>query len=82
MMYDISGYDSSDTDLARIATMIRATILPQNAIDLCSKILCDADMDYLGRLILKILPICYARNGLKPARFSQKKPGFAAGELP
>jgi len=50
MMYDIlPEYDYSETDLARIATMIRATILPQDAIDLCSKILCDADMDYLGR---------------------------------
>ena len=41
------GYSQEATD--RICRMIRSTKLPQCADDLLDKILCDADLDYLGR---------------------------------
>jgi hypothetical protein len=36
-------------DIQAIESMIMATKLPQTASTLCEKILCDADLDYLGR---------------------------------
>ncbi len=41
------GYDNEATD--RICSMIGTTKLPQQADDPLDKILCDADLDYLGR---------------------------------
>lgn len=36
-------------DIRRICEMIMATKIPQTPLDHCAKILCDADLDYLGR---------------------------------
>jgi predicted metal-dependent HD superfamily phosphohydrolase len=41
------GYEQAETD--RICCMIMATRLPQSPKDKSSEILCDADLDYLGR---------------------------------
>lgn len=41
------GY--SETQVERICTMINSTKIPQTPQDLLSRILCDADLDYLGR---------------------------------
>ncbi len=41
------GYDTSDIDL--ISDMIITTKLPQSATNYLDKILCDSDLDYLGR---------------------------------
>lgn len=41
------GYD--DTAIESICEMIMATVIPQNPKDKLGMILCDADLDYLGR---------------------------------
>lgn len=41
------GYSGTEIDI--ICRMIMATRLPQNPVTLLEKILCDADLDYLGR---------------------------------
>ncbi len=41
------GYSDSQIDI--ICKMIRATKIPQNPDSLLEKIICDADLDYLGR---------------------------------
>lgn len=42
-------YHFNDEEIEAIHRMIRATKLPQSPADICSKVLCDADLDYLGR---------------------------------
>lgn len=39
----------SEQDIAQVCKMIMATKVPQDPQDLLSEILCDADLDYLGR---------------------------------
>ena len=45
----LPGYNYSPEDIHRIESMIITTKLPQSADDKLSMILCDADLDYLGR---------------------------------
>ncbi|HNW97899.1 MAG TPA: HD domain-containing protein [Bacteroidales bacterium] len=45
----LSEFDYTDEDIDIICNMILATRLPQNPKTLLEKILCDADLDYLGR---------------------------------
>ncbi len=45
----LPGFDYSPEDIAAIAGMIITTKLPQSATNHLEKILCDADLDYLGR---------------------------------
>jgi hypothetical protein len=45
----LPGYSYSAEDISRIALMIKTTKIPQSAVEQLSKILCDADLDYLGR---------------------------------
>ncbi|MGD1847401.1 MAG: HD domain-containing protein [Salibacteraceae bacterium] len=42
-------FDYSEFQIERICQMIMATQIPQAPQDLCGEILCDADLDYLGR---------------------------------
>jgi predicted metal-dependent HD superfamily phosphohydrolase len=42
-------YGASDEDIAKICEMIMATQIPQSPKNLMGEILCDADLDYLGR---------------------------------
>ena len=42
-------FDYTADEIARINTMIRATKIPQQPQDKLSQLLCDADLDYLGR---------------------------------
>jgi len=42
-------FDYSNEEIEEIGNMIMATKLPQNARSFLGKILCDADLDYLGR---------------------------------
>lgn len=42
-------YNYSSNDIEIIQHMIRMTLFPSNPPDLLSQILCDADLDYLGR---------------------------------
>ncbi len=42
-------FDYSPEDIEEIGKMVMATKLPQNARTFLGKILCDADLDYLGR---------------------------------
>jgi hypothetical protein len=45
----LPGYNFSAKQITRIETMIRTTKIPQSADERLSMILCDADLDYLGR---------------------------------
>ncbi|MFH0865664.1 MAG: HD domain-containing protein [Bacteroidota bacterium] len=45
----LPGFGYSDGDIEIICRMILATRLPQQPITIPEKILCDADLDYLGR---------------------------------
>jgi uncharacterized protein len=42
-------YDYNDHDIKRISGMIKATQIPQRPKTILEEILCDADLDYLGR---------------------------------
>lgn len=46
---DLPRFGYSSGQIERICTMIMATKIPQNPQDTLSRILCDADLDYLGR---------------------------------
>lgn len=46
---DLPAFGYSESDIARICEMIMATKIPQEPQDHLSRILCDADLDYLGR---------------------------------
>lgn len=45
----LPGFGFSAGQIERICAMIRATKIPQSPVDLPARILCDADLDYLGR---------------------------------
>ena len=45
----LGAYDYENSDLDKIAGMIRATKIPQSPLTFLEKIICDADLDYLGR---------------------------------
>jgi uncharacterized protein len=45
----LPGFDFGDSDIETICDMIMATQVPQKPQSLLAKILCDADLDYLGR---------------------------------
>ncbi len=45
----LPDFDYTQEDIEKIAEMIKATKMPQGATSLASQILCDADLDYLGR---------------------------------
>jgi exopolyphosphatase/pppGpp-phosphohydrolase len=45
----LPGYGYSHEEISRIKNMIRTTKIPQSADERLSMILCDADLDYLGR---------------------------------
>lgn len=46
---NLPGYDFSDREIERICGMIMATKIPQSPKNHLEEILCDADLDYLGR---------------------------------
>ncbi len=45
----LPGFGYSDNQVDRICVMIMATKIPQDPMNELSRILCDADLDYLGR---------------------------------
>lgn len=45
----LPGFDYTKEEISRIEDMIHTTKLPQSAFERLSMILCDADLDYLGR---------------------------------
>jgi hypothetical protein len=45
----LAQFKYSDSDIERICGMIMATKIPQNPNNLLEEIICDADLDYLGR---------------------------------
>ncbi len=45
----LPGYGYTNKDIDKVLEMIRATQIPQSPKSFLSKILCDADLDYLGR---------------------------------
>lgn len=45
----LPGFGYTPEQIERVCTMIMATKIPQQPKDLLSRILCDADLDYLGR---------------------------------
>lgn len=45
----LPGFGFNAVQIDRICAMIRATKIPQSPMDLPARILCDADLDYLGR---------------------------------
>ena len=45
----LPGYDFNPAEIDRICKLIMTTKMPQSPFDLESGILCDADLDYLGR---------------------------------
>lgn len=42
-------FNYTEGDIQRVCAMIMATKIPQTPLDHCAEILCDADLDYLGR---------------------------------
>ena len=42
-------FNYTEGDIQHICAMIMATKIPQTPLDYCAEILCDADLDYLGR---------------------------------
>jgi uncharacterized protein len=48
-MEDLSGTDLNEEELKQIRGMIMATKIPQSPANLMEEIICDADLDYLGR---------------------------------
>lgn len=48
-MQELPRFGFSSKQIERICSMIRATRLPQNPHNTLEKIICDADLDYLGR---------------------------------
>jgi uncharacterized protein len=42
-------FNYTEGEIERITDMIMATKIPQTPLDQCGKVLCDADLDYLGR---------------------------------
>lgn len=46
---NLPGFGFEDAEIDQICTMIMATKVPQDPQDHLAKILCDADLDYLGR---------------------------------
>ena len=45
----LPSFNYSEEETAIVCRMIKTTKLPQSAMDITDKILCDADLDYLGR---------------------------------
>ncbi len=45
----LSGFGYSDTELDQISSLILVTRLPQHPANILEQIICDADLDYLGR---------------------------------
>lgn len=45
----LPGFGFTENQVERVCRMIMATKIPQSPHDLASEILCDADLDYLGR---------------------------------
>jgi HD superfamily phosphodiesterase len=45
----LPGFGYTDEEVARICSIIMATKMPQNPQDKLGEIICDADLDYLGR---------------------------------
>ncbi len=48
-MEETGGFDFSEADIAVVNRLIMATQIPQQPADILEKIICDADLDYLGR---------------------------------
>jgi len=65
----LPGYNYNNEDIHKINQMIMATKLPQNAHSKLEKIICDADLDYLGRddffLIAHRLKLEWLERGTK-----------------
>ena len=63
----LPGFEYSKKDIALICDMIMTTKLPQSAATITEKILCDADLDYLGRkdFFMIALTLQYEWNILK-----------------
>jgi uncharacterized protein len=51
----LPGFGSSDAQVEAICAMIQATRIPQSPADALARILCDADLDYLGRGDFKVI---------------------------
>lgn len=45
----LPDFDFSTEEIERICSLIMATLVPQNPLNHLEQILCDADLDYLGR---------------------------------
>ena len=45
----LPGFNYSEDEISRISEMIMATVIPQAPKSIYDEILCDADLDYLGR---------------------------------
>lgn len=45
----LPGFGATPTDMDKIRELIMATSIPQTPFDFLGKIICDADLDYLGR---------------------------------
>lgn len=58
----LPDYGFNDKQLKKIEGMILSTIIPQNAKTLAEKIICDADLDYLGREDFFMKGICLQRE--------------------
>lgn len=71
----LPGYGYSDREIESVSNMIMSTKLPQDASSFLEKIICDADLDYLGRddffMIAHRLRLEWIRLGVK--NFSLKE---------
>lgn len=71
----LPGFGYTDTDIEKIAGMILATRIPQSPQDILERLICDADLDYLGRddffVLAAKLQLEWRRLKIRDIRFDE-----------
>jgi len=71
----LSGFDYSEEEIEKLVNMILATRLPQSPKNYLEMLLCDADLDYLGRddffVLAAKLQLEWRRLNVKDIRFDE-----------
>lgn len=71
----LPGFGYTDTDIEKIAGMILATRIPQSPQNILEKLMCDADLDYLGRddffVLAAKLQLEWRRLNIRDIRFDE-----------
>lgn len=71
----LPDFEYTSEEIELVASIIMKTKLPQNAVTLTEKILCDADLDYLGRpdffIISHKLRLEWEKTGIQKLRLKE-----------